>query len=294
MNKYKLKCRQLLLLVALALPLQAAAKTVDEIMDKVDYVMKRSFTTQLTKVKLTTCNYRVKKGRMGCIKKPRVVVIENAKKITDDDVHARSLAIILEPISDKGIGMLTYEYEQRGRENDNWLYLSALGKANRIVSNSDESGSVFGSEFSIENTENPEARKIYEYDYKLLREEEYQGEAVWVVEMIPTKEKAAKTQYEKLEAWISKKSYYALKENYYRNGKVHKQRLQKGIKKVDGVWIATKVTMKNLSTKRISQMDKTSVAFEKDISNEFLTQRALTDFAFRERNLTKFREHLYN
>ena len=74
-----------------------------------------------------------------------------------------------------------------------------------------------------------------------------------------------------------------------RNGKIYKQRIQSGLKKIDGVYVVTKVVMNNLGTSRISQMDKTAMRHNVQVDPEFLSQRALTDFAFRERNLEKFR-----
>lgn len=285
----------LLLAAALAPAIAAAAvESPEAIMTKVDHAVRKSFSTQLASVKFTTCKYLLVNGNVRCSDKPRIVVAENAKKIEiiDGVFNDASLSIVREPISDKGTSLLIYEYGARGKDNDNWLYLPALAKVNRIISNEDEGGSVFGSEFSIETTENPEARKVYEYTYKMLEEAEYEGRQVWVMELRPTAEKARKTKYEKVVTWIDKQTHLPLKEELYRNGRIHKQRTQSGLKQVDGVNVATKVVMNNRSTGRISQMDKLAMRHNMDIPDEFLTQRGLTDFAFRERNLAKFRSDL--
>lgn len=278
-----------------ALPmLAAAAESADEIMVKVDHATRKSFSTQLASVKFTTCKYQVVDGAVKCTERPRIVVAENAKKIKiiDGLYNDASVSIVREPIGDKGTSLLVYEHGERGRDNDNWLYLPALGKVNRVIANDDEGGSVFGSEFSVETTENPEARKIYEYTYKILQESSYDGRAVWVMELMPTEEKQKKTAYSKVVAWIDKATYLPLKEDLYRDGKVHKQRTQSGIKQVDGVYVATKVVMNNRTASRISQMDKMAMRHNTEISDEFLTQRALTDFTFRERTLAQFRAEL--
>ena len=49
------------------------------------------------------------------------------------------------------------------------------------------------------------------------------------------------------------------------------------------------VTMNNVQADRVSMLDRESIAFDWDIPDEFLTQRTLTDQAFRERYLTQFR-----
>jgi hypothetical protein len=268
--------------------------TAEEIMVKVDRMQRKSFSTQLASVQITTCRYTLVNGSVKCSERPRVVLAENAKKVlvAGDIYNYQELSVVREPISDKGTSLLVYEYGERGRDNDDWLYLPALAKVNRVIASDDDGGSVFGSEFSVETTENPEARKTYEYTYKILEETTYARRAVWVIEMLPTAEKARKTAYSRVVAWVDKEAYVPLKEDLYRGGRLYKQRAQSDVKQIDGVFVATKVVMNNLSTSRISEMDKLSMRHNMDIPEEFLTQRVLTDFAFRERNLAKFRAEL--
>ena len=284
----------ILLAAALAPASALAAESAEAIMTKVDHAVRKSFTTQLAHVMFTTCKYLMVNGTATCSGPARVVVAENAKKIeiVDGVYNDASLSIVRDPAGDRGTSLLIYEYGQRGKDNDNWLYLPALAKVNRIIANEDEGGSVFGSEFSIETTENPEARKIYDYTYRIVEETDYDERPVWVVELRPTAEKASKTRYEKVVTWIDKKTFLPLKEALYRNGKIHKLRTQSKLKQIDGVYVATRVVMINRSTNRISQMDKAQMRHNVDIPDEFLTQRALTDFAFRDRYLSKFRDQL--
>lgn len=271
-----------------------AAQSADEIAAKVDYTARKSFSTQIARVKITTCKYVAANGSVKCSEKPRIVVAEGAKKLheADGQYSDKIVSIVSEPISDKGMSLLTYEYGERGRDNDNWFYLPALAKVNRVIANDGEGGSIFGSEFSVETAENPEARKLYEYTYKVVEETTYEGRPTWVIEMLPSEEKAKKTHYDKVVAWIDKEYYVALKEDLYRGGKLHKQRTQSGIKKVDGIVVATKVVMNNRSTSRISQMDRGLVRHNTEIPDEFFSQRVLTDFSFRERYLARFRAEL--
>lgn len=271
-----------------------AALNADQIMAKVDFTMRKSYKTQIANVKITTCKYTQNKGVVSCSEKPRIVVADNAKKVqtTDGLYSTRQLSIVREPVSDKGTGLLVYEYGEPGHDNDNWLYLPALGKVNRIIANDDEGGSVFGSEFSVESTENPEARKLHEFTYRVQEEAVYQDRPVWIIEIVPTPEKARKTKYNKVVAWIDKEHFIALKEDLYRSGSVHKQRTQSDIRNIDGVYVAMKVVMNNRAASRVSQMDKMAMRHNVELDDDYLTQRALTDFAFRERNLAGFRDLL--
>jgi len=288
----------ILTLIGMLVPtlhLQAdATLSAEQIMEKVDHMARKSFSTQLAKVKITTCKYTVNEGQVNCSERPRVVLADNAKKvsITPDSYTSHSVTIVEEPIGDRGLSLLVYEYGERNRDNDNWLYLPAIGKVNRVIASDDSSGSVFGSEFSVENMQNPEARKLYEFTYKIVEETTYRDRKVWVMEITPTEEKARKASYTKVVAWIDQENFIPLKEDLYRNGRVHKQRTQSNIKKIDDVYVATKIVMNNLDSSRISQMDKTSMVHNREVPDDFLSQRALTDFAFRERNLARFREYL--
>ncbi|HEX8611493.1 MAG TPA: outer membrane lipoprotein-sorting protein [Telluria sp.] len=272
----------------------ASVESADAIMAKVDHATRTAYSTQLASVKITTCKYMLVGGNVKCSEKPRVVVAENIKKgaVVDGKYNDKSLLIVREPISDKGTSLLVYEYGERNRDNDNWLYLPALGKVNRVIASDDDAGSVFGSEFSVETTENPEARKIYEYTYKILEETNYQNRPAWVIEMMPTEEKGRKTSYGKVISWIDKETHLPLKEDLYRNGKIHKQRTQTDIKNIDGVNVMLKVVINNRSSSRVSQMDYMAMRHNTEVPDDFLSQRGLTDFAFRERSLAEYRARL--
>ncbi len=273
---------------------QNAALTPLQIMEKADHAARKAYVSEVAAVRLTTCKYKIVSGAPKCVDKPREVVADNAKKSYQDgnkfSVH--SLLVVREPASDKGTGLLVYEYAEKGRDNDNWLYLPALGKVNRVIANDDEGGSVFGTEFSVESTQNPEARKVHEFTYKIIEHATFQKRPAWVIEMTPTAEKARKTSYQKIVAWIDKDNFMVLKEEYYRGGRVHKQRIQSGIRSIDGHYGATRVTVTNFASSRISRMDKFQIRRNIEVDDKYLTQRALTDFAFRERNLAQFRGEL--
>ncbi|MCP4751521.1 MAG: outer membrane lipoprotein-sorting protein, partial [Proteobacteria bacterium] len=204
----------------------ASAQSARDIVVKVDEVSQESYSSSIQKMKLSTCKYGRKGRKMVCVEKPRIKVIESVQKDAGaggKDSH--SIAIILEPIGEKGIGMLTYDYDDPNLDADTWLYLSALGKVKRMVSGSDDddsaSGSFFGTEFSIEDME---STKIDDYTYKILKETTYRKRSVWIVESVPTPKRARKTRYGKSVSWIDKERYITLKvELYNRYGKPFKR-----------------------------------------------------------------------
>ncbi len=294
MKQLQLSTVLIVLLLMGGLSFPVFAQSAKEIVKEVDRVSRESFTSSVQKTKLSTCKYLIKKKRMRCSEKPRVKVIESIQKDTGkNNEDSRAVSIILEPVSDRGIGMLSYDYDDPDRDADTWLYLSALGKVKRMISsseNSDESGSFFGTEFSIEDMESD---KIEDYTYRILKEGTYIKRPVWIIESIPTAKRARKTRYGKAITWIDKERYISLKVNLYnRHGKLYKQLTMRKIERIDNVWVARRMMMNNLSTRRVTNMQTVSVAFDMEVHDEFLTQRTLTDFAFRERNLVKMRKYI--
>ena len=82
-----------------------------EIMERVDEESRKSTDSAFTRMKLTTCKYGKKDGKIKCAEKPRVKLVENAQINTGiDDKDTKSVAIILEPASERGIGTVSYTH----------------------------------------------------------------------------------------------------------------------------------------------------------------------------------------
>jgi outer membrane lipoprotein-sorting protein len=274
----------------------AAALTAREVAEKYDEVVRESHTTVSTKIRLSTCKYRIDGSSMQCVERPRVRVVENVAKYFGRD--SRSLGIISEPVGDQGIGILSWGYFDRNKVNDNWLYLPALNKVKRVVAVKDsrDSGSYFGSEFYIEDIEES---KLEEFTFKLLGEENvrvlevekgYVENPAYVLEWTPTPERSEMTNYGKVVIWIDKERFILLKEELYDHDQVlFKRRNVKDMELVANVWMPKQISMDNLATRRISVMERDATALNIPVQDEYFTQRTLTDAAYRERYLSQFR-----
>ncbi|TVZ38740.1 outer membrane lipoprotein-sorting protein [Alteromonadaceae bacterium 2753L.S.0a.02] len=261
------------------------------IMLQVNNTNRQSFDSAIVKIQLSTCRYAVSEGRMGCREEPRVTVLEaGEKKYGDKNEDSRTITVVLEPVSDKGVGMLTYQYFEPDKDNDVWLYLSVLGKVKRLVSSEgggEDGGSFFGTEFCVDDVA---LRKVYDYKYEFLREDNYKGNDVWVIESIPNEARSKKTSYGRLVTWVDKERSIPLKVNMYNKyGKLYKQHLYQQYELTHGVWISKKQTMNNVISRRVTTVNNLFVAYNKSVSDEFLTQRSLTDYAFREKQLADLR-----
>lgn len=270
----------------------AQDKSAYEIMEKMDRQQRETSDGTLIRAQLSTCKFGQKNKKITCVEEPRTKVLESAsKQYGEDKKDSKGISILVEPASERGIGMLTYNYDDPGRDTETWLYLSALGKVKRMASGTGEDRepvSVFGSEFT---TEDMETGNVDEYDYKILQEGPLGGHEVWVIEAIPKPVRAAKTEYSKLLYWVDKERYTLLKaQTYDKRGKPFKQIMFNDIEKINDLWIARDVTLINLQSQRLSNMKTEAISMNVEIEDEFLTQRTLTDFAYREKTLEALRK----
>ncbi len=283
-----------ILMVSFLVTANAQADQAKEIMEEVDRIARESSSSVVQKIKLMTCTYGKKGKKTVCTKKPRIKLLESAQKdVGVDGKDSKAISFILEPIGEKGMGMLSFEFDDPDKDTINWLYLSAMGKVKKIVSGEsedDEGSSFFGSEFLLEDMENAE---IEDYQYKLLKEGNYGKRPVWVIEAIPTKKRLRKTKYGKSKMWIDRERKIVLMTQLFdKRMQAYKQISMSSIEKINGIWTAKSVLVRNLKSKRMSIMKLESIRYNVEISEQFLTQRSLVDFAYRERELNKLRQHL--
>jgi hypothetical protein len=272
------------------------ALTAHEIMTEVDRVARESSSSAVQEVKLISCKYGKKDGKTVCTEKPRTKRIESVQLDTGDrQEDSKTVSFILEPIGEKGMAMLSFEFDAQDKDNISWLYLPAMGKVKKIISSDpdDDSGSsFFGSEFFLEDLENID---VDDYTYPHVEEGQFRGRPVWIVEAVPVPAHLRKTRYGKSKLWIDRERHILLMQQLYNKRlKPYKQITMSRIERIDGVWTPRRIVVKNLGSKRMSVMMTTSVCFNVTVPQQFLTQRALIDFAYRERELAGLREHLQN
>lgn len=282
-------------LLLLPLSLLAQEFSPREIMDKLEDNQRATSNSALSRMQLSTCKFGVRDGKITCAERPRVKSLESVGKGYGIDLKdTRSVAILLEPAAERGIGMLSYNYDDGARDNETWLYLSALGRVKRIANGSSddetEPGSLFGSEFT---TEDQDTGKLDEYEINLLEETVESGREVWKLEMIPNEERARKSRYSRTVLYVDKERFVQLKvEMYDQYGKEIKRMLGSRVEQMNGIWIARSTTIMNLVTNRLSNMAFLEMHTGIDVPDEFLTQRTLTDAAFRETELEKLRAQI--
>jgi hypothetical protein len=264
-----------------------ARQIIQEVLDRDDGA------TEVARITLSTCSVIKKNKKIICKSSPRVKVMDMIRKdYGPRGKDHKTVTILLEPAGEKGIGFLQYDYDKKGKETDQWLYLSALGKVKRIVSgneNEPKTGSFFGSELSYEDMEK---RHIDEYTYTILGKETYAERMCTVIESVPVPERAQKSNYSKSLSWVDESRNIILKTILYnRQGKKTKRIYYGDIKPVDSILVPHTIVIFNLETLRRTYFIYDKIALNLVVKDEFLTQRTLTDGAFRGMNLKKYQTH---
>ncbi|MCY4264556.1 MAG: outer membrane lipoprotein-sorting protein [Gammaproteobacteria bacterium] len=276
---------------------QALAESLSglEIMERVEANDRAASDSAFNRMQLSSCRYGVKDNRITCAERPRIKSLESVgKNYGPEGKDTRSVTIVLEPAIERGVGMLTYAYDDSEKDNETWLYLSALGRVKRIASsNSDddsEPASVFGSEFTTEDTD---TGKLDEYSIRILEETTISGRDVWKIEMIPGEEQARKSRYSKVNYYVDKERFVTLRAEMFDQYDTEiKRLLAERIEQVNGVWLARSLTMMNLVSNRLSNMAFLEMYTGVEVEDDFLTARTLTDVPFRETELENLRLQL--
>ena len=264
-------------------------------MQLVEDAQRRTNDSSFNRMQLSSCKFGVTDGRITCAERPRVKSLESVSKNYGAELKdTKSVTITLEPAAERGIGMLSYAYDEAGRDNETWLYLSTLGRVKRIAAGDTdeetEPASLFGSEFTTEDTD---TGKLEEYSFNILEETTTSGREVWKLEMIPNEERARKTRYSRQVHYVDKERLVTLRsEMYDRYDKEIKRLMASRVELVNDVWMSRSLTMMNLVTNRLSNMAFVEIYTDLKIDDEFLTQRTLTDGAYRETELESLRAQL--
>lgn len=127
-----------------------------------------------------------------------------------DDGTSRALMVFMAPADIAGTALLTWE--NKDRESDQWLYLPAQKKVQRVAKGS-KKNYFMGTDFTYEDME-PE--DIDNFQYTVLRSETIDSVDYWVVEAVPAnKKKRKESAYSKRLMWIDKQNYVTFRLEFY-------------------------------------------------------------------------------
>lgn len=166
----------------------------------------------------------------------------------------------------RGMTLLVYKYPDR--ESDRWLFIPALNMVQRIAAR-DAHSSFVGSDFSYEDVS---GRNVEADAYTIVREEDLNGKACFVIESLPQ----SAASYKKKLSWIGKANFLPLKEEYYDvRDQLVKVFMADEIRDVDGIPTVVKRTMKNVQSGHQTTVEFAHVQYHQPIKAEELSERTL-------------------
>lgn len=194
----------------------------------------------------------------------------------DKGKDSLSVSFFLSPADVKDTGFLTYDYDEPGKDDDQWLYLPALRKTKRIAS-SDKSGSFMGSDFNYSDMTRPD---LEDYDFTLKREVEIDGVKTWEIEGVPRKEETSdETGYSKGVAWVRQDNYVLIRAVrwVYKSSRMKFMQVKK-LEKIDGIWTPLEMEMvsrEGRDTVHSTVLRFNDVRYNQKLGEDFFTVRQL-------------------
>ncbi|HOX45356.1 MAG TPA: outer membrane lipoprotein-sorting protein [Myxococcota bacterium] len=174
-------------------------------------------------------------------------------KLDPNGRDQKRLIRFVSPADVKGTGLLTVEHHDG--DDDIWIYLPALRKVRRIVSQ-EKSNTFMGSEFSYVDILDPQ---VDDYTHTLVGKVALEGVECFKIESVPTSA-AIKDEhgYAKKVSWIRGDNFVASQIDFYdKTGALLKTQTARNIHEVDKTahkWLPLVRVMSNHQTKRRSEL----------------------------------------
>lgn len=182
-----------------------------------------------------------------------------------------SLTRFSKPTDIRGVGLLTKDYP--GDENDQWLYLPALGRVRR-VSSGRKGGRFVGSDLFFEDLRDREVKM----DHHVLQGEGKLGKVKTQI-LVSTPVDADNSVYTKRVSWVHPQTLLALRVDFYQaHSEQPVKRLSvRRIKRIQGFWTVLDSTMQDLESGHVTRITQSKVKYNQGISDRLFTSQSLAD-----------------
>jgi hypothetical protein len=184
----------------------------------------------------------------------------------DYDALRKGYIEFLEPADIEGTAFLSWENEG-GKDDTQYLYLPALGRARRIVSSQQDLRFV-NTDFTYEDMQR---RRPSEDTHTRLQDDTFEGHDCYVVKSIPREDNS---QYAKRIHWVDKQSLIIVRTLFYNaKGKLVKEFRVNELDKVDGYWTALTTTMIDYQDDHKTVLDAVEVKYDQGLDDTLFTRR---------------------
>lgn len=196
----------------------------------------------------------------------RELAFEAASKRHDPPL-SKSIVRFSAPPDLAGAGFL--QIQNRGGDDDRFLFLPALKRSRRIAGNL--RGSAFmGTDFSFADLDR---RDLRDSQARRIGTEKVGTSSCYVVDVVPRR---GDSQYSHMELWVRTDNFLTLRSRMYDKANVLIKTFEaRELRRVDGNWFITKSMMKDLKHDHTTLLTLQSIVVDVEIPDEDFTQRAL-------------------
>ena len=187
--------------------------------------------------------------------------------ILNDNGITKTITLFLEPAAIRNTRFLTIE--NKGRADDQWIYLPALKRVKRIAAG-ERDGSFMGSDFSYSDMASS-TNSIDDSTHTILKREVYAGKECFVVESIPNSD--TKSNYGRYISWVDKTSWLTLKVEFYSKDGSRQIKVlnSENISRESGHWFAKKLTMETVGNGHKTVLEIRQVKYDIPLNPAFFT-----------------------
>ncbi len=157
----------------------------------------------------------------------------------------KQIMLFESPADVRNTGLLSMDWDEGSKDDDQWLYLPSLHKSTRIAS-TDKSGAFMGSDLTYADMTKKDPKN---YSYTLSKPSApVGGEDCWLIEARPKTDKEKReTGYLKSMVWVSKTRLLPLQSKIWViEGKKIKLIKSDRIEKIDGIWVPRKTAVRTM------------------------------------------------
>jgi hydrophobe/amphiphile efflux-3 (HAE3) family protein len=234
-----------------------------EVMERVDArddgeKVARSFTLELTDRSGTT----------------RVQEVTSFRKYFGEE--KRTILFYTDPANIRGTGFLTYDYADPSVDDDQWLYLPALRKIRRI-SASDRGDYFLGTDFTYEEIKKEQKVELSDYRFETMGTATVDGVECIVVRGTPVSESVAEELgYGRVKWRIDPEMWMPRLSDYWdTNGNHLKTIHTRTIERIDGIWTAMEIHVRNHKTGHRTLLTYGEVDYEASVPDRLFEQARL-------------------
>ncbi len=189
----------------------------------------------------------------------------------------RSILFFEDPPSLEGTALLTFDYPDVGRNDDQWVYLPALRKSRRIAA-ADRGRSFLGTDLSYEDIKKETRLGLDDYRWNNVGRGEAGGADCWLLEGIPVDEATARALgYGRVLIYVDAEIWMPRRLDYWNvPGEPLKTVSLLDIREVEGIWTAHRIEARNHRTGHRTHLLFGAVDYGAELSPDLFTERALS------------------